>query len=56
MEVALGILVQLDPIVENKLTGDPHELSRWKTARHTERAWVSKRVPEPAKPDVPAAA
>ena len=56
MEVALGILVQLDPIVENKLTGDPHELSRWKTARHLERAWVSKRAPAPAKPDVPAAA
>jgi hypothetical protein len=58
MKIALGILVQLDPIVENKLTGDPHELSRWKTARHLERAWVSKRavVPVPAKPDVPAAA
>jgi hypothetical protein len=56
MEIALGILVQLDPIVENKLTGDPHELSRWKTARHTERAWVSKRAPVAVKPDVPVAA
>jgi len=56
MKIALGILVQLDPIMENKLSGDPHELSRWKTARRLERAWVSKQAALPAKPDVPAAA
>jgi hypothetical protein len=50
MQRAMGILVQLDPIVENKLKGNAALLLKWENIRHTERAWVSKKPAEPAAP------
>jgi hypothetical protein len=57
MKRAMNILVQLDPIVENKLRSDPALLLQWENIRRIERAWVTKK-PKPSKPpaDPPAEA
>jgi hypothetical protein len=47
-------IAQLDPIVENKLEGNPMLLTRWEHARHIERAWANKPDPEPNPTPAPA--